>query len=119
MSELFRITDPSAEVGVAVNAHRVAPEPANTNDNEAIESSARNKKRPKVMPKISSLRQFVHFMCPTQCLCLCFKPNRRERIMASCRDQYFREIDIVEHIMQFREVRAELAADRAPPTATV
>ena len=29
--------------------------------------------------------------------------------MAKCRDQYYKEIDIVEHIMQFREVRAELA----------
>lgn len=28
--------------------------------------------------------------------------------MDRCRTQYFKEIDIVEHIMQFREVRAEL-----------
>ena len=27
--------------------------------------------------------------------------------MARCRAQYFKEIDIVEHIMQFREVKAE------------
>lgn len=29
--------------------------------------------------------------------------------MARCRESYFKEIDIIEHIMQFREVKAELA----------
>ena len=28
--------------------------------------------------------------------------------MERCRTQYFKEVDIVEHIMQFREVKAEM-----------
>ena len=30
--------------------------------------------------------------------------------MENCRAKYYQEIDIVEHIMQFREVKAELDA---------
>jgi len=60
------------------------------------------------LPKTSSFRLFLQYLCPMCCLCLCLKPNKRERIVERCRTQYLKEIDIVEHIMQFREIRAEL-----------
>lgn len=59
------------------------------------------------LPKTSSFRLFLQYMCPKCCLCLCLKPNKRERIVNRCREQYVKEIDIVEHIMQFREIKAE------------
>ena len=61
------------------------------------------------VPKTSSLRQFLHHHLPRICLCGCLRLTKRERALAHCRAQYLKEIDIVEHIMQFREVRAELA----------
>ena len=35
--------------------------------------------------------------------------------MAKCRDKYFKEIDIIEHIMQFREVRTMIVDGATVP----
>ena len=56
----------------------------------------------------SSLRQFIHYHLPKFCYCLCLRLNSKERIMAACRAEYLEEINIVEHIMQFREIKAQL-----------
>ena len=53
------------------------------------------------------MRYLIQWMFPKMCLCKCLRPNRRERIIEKCRKGYINEIDIVEHIMQFRAVKAE------------
>ena len=50
------------------------------------------------LQRTSSSRQFIHHLLPKYCQCCCLRQNRRERIMAKCRAQYYREIDIVDHI---------------------
>ena len=38
--------------------------------------------------------------------------------MAACREEYMEEINIVEHIMQFREIKAQLDENAAAPAVT-
>ena len=66
----------------------------------------------------SSLRQFFHFHMPECCHCLCMRMNKKERIMAACRAQYMEEINIVEHIMQFREIKAQIEEKNDEPPVT-
>ena len=111
IKELFQVGPDAGLDDKPVNKERVAPAPTSTehsNPEQPVQTASQYHELRR-LPKTSSLRQFLHFHLPHACLCLCLKMNRRERVMAKCRDQYYKEIDIVEHIMQFREVRAELA----------
>ena len=71
------------------------------------------------LPKTSSFRLFLQYLCPKCCLFLCCKPNKRERIVERCRAQYVKEIDIVEHIMQFREIKAEFEGKVGPSNLNI
>ena len=111
ISELFRV-GPDADVcDRPANSDRVGPAPTTTEHTspEQPVSSVPPEHALRSVPKTSSLRQFLHHHLPRICLCGCLRRTKRERVLAQCREQYLKEIDIVEHIMQFREVRAELA----------
>lgn len=109
--ELFRVKKNQQGSSEPVNRARtrVAPAP-NTTEHESPEQPVEPKESimASLIPKTSSIRQLLQYSLPSKFICLCMKMNRRERLMSRCRAQYIKEIDIVEHIMQFREVRAQL-----------
>ena len=105
IQELFRVakarnpqtapitTEPMSEI-----TERDNPEMAGKREEDLVDS----------LEKTSSFRQVIQFTCPTKFQCFCLKMNRKERIMARCRANYYSEINIVEHIMQFREMRHDV-----------
>ena len=125
ISELFRtqkdrdpsknaITTEQQALGTARTIEQDNPE--STVDNNSPRGKAEEDwQNVQAIESTSSIRQFLQFILPQGCHCCCIKMTRRERIMAKCRDKYFKEIDIIEHIMQFREVRTMIVDGATVP----
>ena len=58
--------------------------------------------------KVSSLKMLAHALCPSRCLLRCLKKNKSEDLYGKAMTHYEQEIDIIEMVRNFREIRVVL-----------
>ena len=58
--------------------------------------------------KVSSVKMLFHSLCPSKCILRCLKKNKSEDLYDKAMKYYEQEIDIIEMIRNFREIRIVL-----------